>query len=123
MDLPPTLDSTWFGVTASGLPSGWSLDAITGRITGTATTIEGAGLREVAEECVKRHRDAYGNNPIYRNMLDVGGDYQFRIRGETADGGCVTELAVPPTQLLPVPDGLTSAEAAALPLTLLTAWP
>lgn len=47
---------------------------------------------------------------------------QFRIRGETADGGCVTELAVPPEQLLRVPDALSSADAAALPLTLLTAW-
>ena len=47
---------------------------------------------------------------------------QFRIRGETADGGCVTELALPPAQLLPIPDVLSSAEAAALPLTLLTAW-
>ncbi len=50
--------------------------------TGTATTIEGSGLREIAEECVKRHKDAYGENPIYRHMLDVGGDYAFRIRGE-----------------------------------------
>jgi len=50
--------------------------------TGTATTIEGSGLREIAEECVKRHKDAYGDNPIYRHMLDVGGDYAFRIRGE-----------------------------------------
>ena len=23
-----------------------------------------------------------GDNPIYRNMLDVGGDYAFRLRGE-----------------------------------------
>jgi glutamate synthase (NADPH/NADH) large chain len=50
--------------------------------TGTATTIEGVGLREIAEECVKRHKDAYGNNPIYQHMLDVGGDYAFRLRGE-----------------------------------------
>jgi glutamate synthase (NADPH/NADH) large chain len=50
--------------------------------TGTATTIEGIGLKEIAEECVRRHRDAYGDNPIYRSMLDVGGDYAFRIRGE-----------------------------------------
>ena len=27
-------------------------------------------------------RDAYGDKPIYRNMLDVGGDYAFRLRGE-----------------------------------------
>ncbi len=50
--------------------------------TGTATTIEGIGIREIAEECVRRHRDAYGDNPIYRTMLDAGGDYAFRIRGE-----------------------------------------
>jgi glutamate synthase (NADPH/NADH) large chain len=50
--------------------------------TGTASTIEGVGLKEIAEESVRRHRDAYGDNPIYRNMLDVGGDYAFRLRGE-----------------------------------------
>ncbi|HEY1875853.1 MAG TPA: glutamate synthase large subunit [Rhizomicrobium sp.] len=50
--------------------------------TGTATTIEGIGLKEIAEECVRRHRNAFGDNPIYRNMLDVGGDYAFRLRGE-----------------------------------------
>jgi glutamate synthase (NADPH) large chain len=50
--------------------------------TGTTTTIEGIGLAEVAEETVRRHRDAYGDNPIYRNMLDVGGQYGYRIRGE-----------------------------------------
>src|SRR5471030_144991 len=50
--------------------------------TGTATTIEGAGWNEIAEEAVRRHRDAYGDNPIYRNLLDVGGDYAFRLRGE-----------------------------------------
>lgn len=38
IDLTPTIDSTWFGITASGLPSGWNLDPITGRITGTAST-------------------------------------------------------------------------------------
>src|SRR5215472_14622980 len=50
--------------------------------TGTASVVEGAGILEIAEECVRRHRDAYGDNPIYRNMLDVGGDYAYRIRGE-----------------------------------------
>ncbi|HEX5776462.1 MAG TPA: glutamate synthase central domain-containing protein, partial [Caulobacteraceae bacterium] len=43
--------------------------------TGTATTIEGIGLREVAEEAVRRHANAYGDNPVYRTMLDVGGIY------------------------------------------------
>ncbi|KRB49590.1 MAG: glutamate synthase large subunit [Pseudomonadota bacterium] len=50
--------------------------------TGTATTIEGVGLHEVAEESVRRHRDAYSDNPIYASMLDVGGTYAFRLRGE-----------------------------------------
>src|SRR5258705_5892184 len=44
---------------------------------GTASTIEGIGLKEIAGECVRRHKDAFGDNPVYRNMLDVGGDYAF----------------------------------------------
>ncbi len=50
--------------------------------TGTATTIEGIGLDGIAEEAVRRHRDAFGDNPIYASMLDVGGTFAFRLRGE-----------------------------------------
>jgi glutamate synthase (NADPH/NADH) large chain len=50
--------------------------------TGTATTIEGIGLDGIAEEAVRRHRDAFGDNPIYASMLDVGGAFAFRLRGE-----------------------------------------
>ncbi len=50
--------------------------------TGTATTIEGIGLTEVAEEALRRHGQAYGDNPLYDGMLDVGGIYQYRLRGE-----------------------------------------
>ncbi len=50
--------------------------------TGTATTIEGIGLAEVAEEALRRHAQAYGDNPLYDGMLDVGGIYQYRLRGE-----------------------------------------
>ncbi|MFN4113656.1 MAG: glutamate synthase large subunit [Sphingomonadaceae bacterium] len=50
--------------------------------TGTATTIEGIGLAEVAEETVRRHALAYGDDPLYAGMLDAGGIYQFRLRGE-----------------------------------------
>ncbi|MBU1254900.1 MAG: glutamate synthase large subunit, partial [Alphaproteobacteria bacterium] len=50
--------------------------------TGTSTTIEGVGLEQVAEEAVRRHAMAYGDAPIYRSMLDPGGIYQFRLRGE-----------------------------------------
>ena len=49
---------------------------------GTTTRIEGVGLDEIAAETVRRHKDAFGDAPIYRDALDVGGDYAFRIRGE-----------------------------------------
>ncbi len=51
--------------------------------TGTATTIEGAGLAEIAEETLRRHRLAFGDLPVLRYALDVGGDYAFRLRGES----------------------------------------
>src|SRR5947208_3957728 len=50
--------------------------------TGTATRIEGVALAEIAEETVRRHREAFSDAPIYRDALDVGGEYQFRVRGE-----------------------------------------
>ncbi|MBK6802705.1 MAG: glutamate synthase large subunit [Novosphingobium sp.] len=61
---------------------GLSSKFIDSYFTGTATTIEGVGLEQVAEEAVRRHQAAYGDNPIYRNMLDVGGMYGLRLRGE-----------------------------------------
>jgi glutamate synthase (NADPH/NADH) large chain len=61
---------------------GLSTEFVERFFTGTATTIEGAGLSEVAEEAVRRHRDAYGDAPVYANALDVGGGYGYRIRGE-----------------------------------------
>jgi glutamate synthase (NADPH/NADH) large chain len=61
---------------------GLSSEFVSTYFTGTATTIEGVGLLEVAEETVKRHIDAFGNSPVYEDALDVGGDYAFRLRGE-----------------------------------------
>jgi glutamate synthase domain-containing protein 2/glutamate synthase domain-containing protein 1/glutamate synthase domain-containing protein 3 len=61
---------------------GLASDFVEQYFTGTATTIEGVGLSEVAREAVERHRHAYGENPIYDGMLDIGGDYAFRLRGE-----------------------------------------
>ncbi len=49
---------------------------------GTASMIEGVGVEEIAAEAVRWHNDAYGNNPIYADALDVGGDYAYRVRGE-----------------------------------------
>jgi len=50
--------------------------------TGTATQIEGIGLSEVAEEAMRMHQDAFGNDPVLATMLEAGGEYAFRIRGE-----------------------------------------
>src|ERR1700719_4309998 len=61
---------------------GLSSDFVEKYFTGTATTIEGVGLREIAQEAVARHKNAYGDNPLYQDMLDLGGDYAFRLRGE-----------------------------------------
>jgi len=61
---------------------GLSSEFVEKYFTGTATTIEGAGLKEIAEEAVRRHACAYGDNPIYDKMLDVGGIYRLRLRGE-----------------------------------------
>ncbi|MCF6354205.1 MAG: glutamate synthase large subunit [Candidatus Polarisedimenticolaceae bacterium] len=62
---------------------GLSTDFVEKYFTGTATTIEGVGLCEIAEEAVRWHRDAYGKSHIYRKHLDVGGDYAVRTRGES----------------------------------------
>jgi glutamate synthase (NADPH/NADH) large chain len=61
---------------------GLSSDFVERFFTGTATVIEGVGLEHIARESVRRHADAYGDAPIYRDMLDVGGAYAFRLRGE-----------------------------------------
>ncbi|MCK9202095.1 MAG: glutamate synthase-related protein [Gallionella sp.] len=50
--------------------------------TGTATQIEGIGLKEVAEEAVRTHSAAFGNDPVLANALDAGGEYAWRARGE-----------------------------------------
>ena len=50
--------------------------------TGTVSMVEGIGLAEVAEEASRWHRDAYGDALIYKNALDVGGDYAYRLRGD-----------------------------------------
>jgi len=50
--------------------------------TGTATMIEGVGIAEIAQEAVRRHRDAYAPHPLEGETLDVGGAYAYRIGGE-----------------------------------------
>ncbi len=61
---------------------GLSSELVNQYFFGTATTIEGIGLKEIAEETVNRHRAAFGKDPVLANTLDIGGEYAFRMRGE-----------------------------------------
>ena len=49
---------------------------------GTSTNIEGIGVFEVAEEALRLHQEAFGDDLVLADALDAGGDYAFRIRGE-----------------------------------------
>ncbi|XBQ06001.1 MAG: glutamate synthase large subunit [Stappia sp.] len=61
---------------------GLSRDFVDEFFFGTATTIEGIGLVEVAEETARRHRLAFDDVPVLRSALEVGGEYAYRTRGE-----------------------------------------
>ncbi len=49
---------------------------------GTASNVEGIGVFEVAEEALRLHALAFGNDPVLANALDAGGEYAYRVRGE-----------------------------------------
>ncbi len=61
---------------------GLNAEFVKNYFAGTATQIEGIGLKEVAEEAVRTHLGAYGTDPVLSNALDAGGEYAWRIRGE-----------------------------------------
>ena len=50
---------------------------------GTATMIEGVGLGEIANETLDRHKRAFGDDLVLSNALDIGGEYAYRMRGES----------------------------------------
>jgi glutamate synthase (NADPH/NADH) large chain len=50
--------------------------------TGTASTIEGIGLFEVAAEATRLHALAFSDDPLLATALDAGGEYMYRVRGE-----------------------------------------
>jgi len=49
---------------------------------GTTTNVEGIGLFEVAEEAIRVHHGAFGNDPVLASALDPGGEYAWRVRGD-----------------------------------------
>ena len=50
--------------------------------TGTSSRVEGIGVFEIAEEAIRMHRAAFGDDPLLADMLDTGGEYAWRVRGE-----------------------------------------
>ena len=52
--------------------------------TRTASRIEGVGMEAVAEESLRRHEHAYPMSDVPQTLdLDVGGQYQWRRKGES----------------------------------------
>jgi glutamate synthase (NADPH/NADH) large chain len=49
---------------------------------GTASQVGGIGVFGIAEEALRMHRAAFGSDPVLHGMLDAGGEYAWRVRGE-----------------------------------------
>ncbi|WP_294638165.1 glutamate synthase central domain-containing protein, partial [uncultured Aquabacterium sp.] len=49
---------------------------------GTPTQVGGIGVFQVAEEAIRNHKAAFGDDPVLANMLETGGEYAWRARGE-----------------------------------------
>ncbi|MEY4562947.1 MAG: hypothetical protein RLZZ618_2224, partial [Pseudomonadota bacterium] len=49
---------------------------------GTASQVGGIDVFDVAEEAIRMHRAAFGDDPVLAGMLDAGGEYAWRVRGE-----------------------------------------
>ncbi|HSI58896.1 MAG TPA: glutamate synthase-related protein [Ideonella sp.] len=61
---------------------GLNKDMVAKYFRGTATQVEGIGVFEVAEEALRNHHAAFGDDPILASMLESGGEYAWRVRGE-----------------------------------------
>ena len=61
---------------------GLSTDTVEKYFTGTASRIEGIGVFEIAEETIRNHLAAFSDDPVLETMLEAGGEYAWRARGE-----------------------------------------
>jgi glutamate synthase (NADPH) large chain len=61
---------------------GLNSDTVEKYFTGTASRVEGIGVFEIAQEAIRMHKAAFGDDPVLANMLDAGGEYAWRTRGE-----------------------------------------
>ena len=61
---------------------GINSDTIDKYFTGTPSRVEGIGVFEIAQEAIRMHKAAFGDDPVLEGMLDAGGEYAWRARGE-----------------------------------------
>jgi glutamate synthase (NADPH) large chain len=61
---------------------GLNKDMVKQYFRGTPTQVEGIGVFQVAEEAIRNHIAAFGDDPVLATMLDAGGEYAWRARGE-----------------------------------------
>jgi glutamate synthase (NADPH/NADH) large chain len=61
---------------------GLNSETIEKYFTGTASRVEGIGVFEIAQEAIRMHKAAFGDDPVLASMLDAGGEYAWRTRGE-----------------------------------------
>ncbi|MGH7117564.1 MAG: glutamate synthase-related protein [Acetobacteraceae bacterium] len=61
---------------------GLSHELVERYFTGTTSNIEGIGLFELAEEALRQHAAAWGDDPTLAGSLADGGNYAWRVRGE-----------------------------------------
>ncbi|WP_332813399.1 glutamate synthase-related protein [Ramlibacter sp.] len=57
-------------------------DTVEKYFTGTASRVAGIGVFEIAEEAIRMHKAAFGGDVVLASMLDAGGEYAWRTRGE-----------------------------------------
>ncbi|MBP6895301.1 MAG: glutamate synthase subunit alpha [Pseudacidovorax sp.] len=61
---------------------GLNTETVAKYFTGTASRVEGIGVFEIAQEAIRMHKAAFGDDPVLESMLDAGGEYAWRTRGE-----------------------------------------
>ena len=61
---------------------GLNSEVVNKYFSGTASRVGGIGVFEIAEEAIRMHKAAFGEDPVLATMLDAGGEYAWRARGE-----------------------------------------
>ncbi|MDP3617599.1 MAG: glutamate synthase-related protein, partial [Rhodoferax sp.] len=61
---------------------GLSSETVAKYFAGTPSRVEGIGVFEIAEEAIRMHKAAFSDDPVLASMLDTGGEYAWRARGE-----------------------------------------